>query len=333
MPRVRDGDAPAAAQRDVETRYGGKFVQCIGELCGESGAARSTGSTSSTAARRARARPTTQGPRRRPRLVGPAPTGAATQRIPAVVGSFPEPFVHGPGTPKRLPVRVECVELESDGLRAGARRARDVRRAGGAGHAAALDHLRDAARARRPLGGAARRQRARADGERARRERRLRRAARRRAQHRAARRRRARRCERWRAAAASSPRRPPATTRRSGRSPAPTTPACSPRRGRSESMACANRFARRGRRRAAQRPAAHRGAGAVIYTPRASPLHAARAGVALAYGAALIALALAFEHPAVLAARRGRRAGRRGALRRRARRSRGSPASRCRWRC
>ena len=33
--------------------------------------------------------------------------------VPAVVGSFPEPFLHGPGTDKRLPVRVECVEIES----------------------------------------------------------------------------------------------------------------------------------------------------------------------------------------------------------------------------
>ncbi len=32
---------------------------------------------------------------------------------PAVVGSFPEPFVHGVGG-KRLPVRVECSEVESD---------------------------------------------------------------------------------------------------------------------------------------------------------------------------------------------------------------------------
>ncbi len=31
----------------------------------------------------------------------------------AVVGSFPEPFIHGPGSVKRLPVRVECVEIES----------------------------------------------------------------------------------------------------------------------------------------------------------------------------------------------------------------------------
>lgn len=32
----------------------------------------------------------------------------ATQSIPAVVGSFPEPFLHGTGTGRRLPVRVEC---------------------------------------------------------------------------------------------------------------------------------------------------------------------------------------------------------------------------------
>ena len=38
---------------------------------------------------------------------------SAAQRVPAVVGSFPEPFLHGPGTSKRLPVRVECEDLES----------------------------------------------------------------------------------------------------------------------------------------------------------------------------------------------------------------------------
>lgn len=36
-----------------------------------------------------------------------------TEHVSAVVGSFPEPFLHGPGTEKRLPVRVECVEIES----------------------------------------------------------------------------------------------------------------------------------------------------------------------------------------------------------------------------
>ncbi len=38
---------------------------------------------------------------------------SATEHVSAVVGSFPEPFLHGPGTEKRLPVRVECVEIES----------------------------------------------------------------------------------------------------------------------------------------------------------------------------------------------------------------------------
>lgn len=43
--------------------------------------------------------------------------GEATN-VPAVVGSFPEPFVHGPGTEKRLPVKVECIEVDSDPCRA-----------------------------------------------------------------------------------------------------------------------------------------------------------------------------------------------------------------------
>ena len=33
--------------------------------------------------------------------------------VPAVVGSFPEPFLHGSGG-KRLPVRVECMELNGE---------------------------------------------------------------------------------------------------------------------------------------------------------------------------------------------------------------------------
>jgi len=38
---------------------------------------------------------------------------SAAEHVHAVVGSFPEPFVHGPGTVKKLPVRVECVEISS----------------------------------------------------------------------------------------------------------------------------------------------------------------------------------------------------------------------------
>lgn len=46
--------------------------------------------------------------------------GEATN-VPAVVGSFPEPFLHGPGTGKRLPVRVECIDVESEPCRAASR--------------------------------------------------------------------------------------------------------------------------------------------------------------------------------------------------------------------
>ena len=36
---------------------------------------------------------------------------SAADHVPAVVGSFPQPFVHGPGSAKRLPVRIECVAV------------------------------------------------------------------------------------------------------------------------------------------------------------------------------------------------------------------------------
>ena len=51
--------------------------------------------------------------------------GAAT-RIPAVVGSFPEPFLHG-SDGKRLPVRVEC-DAAARGPARGRRQARRARR-------------------------------------------------------------------------------------------------------------------------------------------------------------------------------------------------------------
>jgi Domain of unknown function (DUF4430) len=41
---------------------------------------------------------------------------SVTMRVPAVVGSFPEPFVHGIGG-KRLPVRIECATPGSDPCR------------------------------------------------------------------------------------------------------------------------------------------------------------------------------------------------------------------------
>ena len=93
----------------VGTRYGGGFVQSIDGLSGgRKPASRSTGSTTSTASRRPRARPTTN--------VHPGDhiwwdrhDWSQTDDVPAVVGSFPEPFLNGIDG-KRLPVRVECAE-------------------------------------------------------------------------------------------------------------------------------------------------------------------------------------------------------------------------------
>jgi hypothetical protein len=46
-----------------------------------------------------------------------------TEDVPAVVGSFPEPFLHGTGG-KRLPVRVECAEVQGAACRTVSRRLR-----------------------------------------------------------------------------------------------------------------------------------------------------------------------------------------------------------------
>ncbi len=95
----------------VETRYGGGFVKCIDSLCADGGRSvdwlyfvNGSEAPKGAAATRVRGGDRVWWDRR---------DWSETQRIPAVVGSFPEPFVHGPGTPKRLPVRVECVDLDS----------------------------------------------------------------------------------------------------------------------------------------------------------------------------------------------------------------------------
>ncbi len=102
-------------QRNAETktRYGGAFVRCIEGHCGASGGknvdwlyfVNGSEAPKGAAATKVRGGDRIWWDRR---------DWTATQRVPAVVGSFPEPFVHGPGTPKRMPVRVECVDLESE---------------------------------------------------------------------------------------------------------------------------------------------------------------------------------------------------------------------------
>lgn len=95
----------------VKTRYGGGFVRCIGSLCADAGARSDwlyfvNGSEAPKGAAATRVRSGD-------RIWWDRRDWTAAQRIPAVVGSFPEPFQHGPGARKRLPVRVECVDLGS----------------------------------------------------------------------------------------------------------------------------------------------------------------------------------------------------------------------------
>ncbi len=115
---VRDLAAPAVGggetvmrllQRNakVATRFGGGFVQSIDGLAGGGNAGRQldwfyyvNGVEASRGAAATRLRGGD-------RVWWDRHDWSATMRVPAVVGSFPEPFVHGIDG-KRLPVRVEC---------------------------------------------------------------------------------------------------------------------------------------------------------------------------------------------------------------------------------
>ena len=96
-----------------------------------------------------------------------------------------------------------------------------------------------------------------------------------------------------------------ATTRPCGRSRAPTTPVSRPRRSAFGERGLRSHFAVAWRAGAPRRSRWRRRA--VIYTRRASVLHSARPVIAAFYGAALITLALAFEHPSCWPASPARR--------------------------
>lgn len=120
LERTTD-DLPAAEtamrllQRNAEvtTRYGGGFVQCVDGLCGgDEGGRREdwfyfvNGIEAPKGAAATRVRPGDH-------IWWDRRAWDAAERVPAVVGSFPEPFLHGPGG-KRLPVRVECLRPQDD---------------------------------------------------------------------------------------------------------------------------------------------------------------------------------------------------------------------------
>jgi len=89
----------------VDTRYGGGFVQSIEGLAGDSGAKVDwfyyvNGIEASEGAAARKVAPGDQ-------IWWDRHDWSATMRVPAVVGSFPEPFVSGSGG-KKLPVRLDC---------------------------------------------------------------------------------------------------------------------------------------------------------------------------------------------------------------------------------
>jgi hypothetical protein len=109
----------------VATRFGGGFVQSIEGLAGGEEDGRRVdwfyyvnGVEAGEGAAAMRVRPGD-------RIWWDRRAWSEAQRVPAVVGSFPEPFLHGVDG-KRLPVRVECADPERPACRAVQRRLTDL---------------------------------------------------------------------------------------------------------------------------------------------------------------------------------------------------------------
>jgi hypothetical protein len=107
----------------VQTRYGGGFVESIDGLSGGREAGRPVdwfyyvnGMQAAKGAAETDVRPGD-------RVWWDLHDWSQTEEVPAVVGSFPEPFVHGLEG-RRLPVRLECADLEADPCRTVAARLR-----------------------------------------------------------------------------------------------------------------------------------------------------------------------------------------------------------------
>ena len=140
-PDVREGDTVMRFLRSrakVETRYGGRFVQAIDGLSGTaSGAKRDwsyyvNGIWAPTGAAERRLEPgdVIQWDYRR---------WDAAEKVPAIVGSFPEPFVHG-AEGKRFPTRIECAERDAPACTEVSERLSAVKIAAGFGSPGAQAH-------------------------------------------------------------------------------------------------------------------------------------------------------------------------------------------------
>jgi hypothetical protein len=114
LAKVRDSDTVMrllTRKHKVTTRYGGGFVESIDGLAGKSSSQRVdwfyfvNGIEASTGAADRKLRPgdVVQWDRRDWR---------SSMHVPAIVGAYPEPFVHGENG-KRFPVRVECAQPSS----------------------------------------------------------------------------------------------------------------------------------------------------------------------------------------------------------------------------
>jgi len=119
LARVREGETVMRALRaefDVETRFGGRFVQAIDGLGGGGSGGEVdwfyfvNGVEAGVGAAEYELSPGD-------RVQWDYRDWATTMRVPAIVGAFPEPFLHG-FEGKRRPVRVECEDAESEACRA-----------------------------------------------------------------------------------------------------------------------------------------------------------------------------------------------------------------------
>ena len=107
----------------VQTRYGGGFVQTINGLSGQYGSGRRIDwfyyVNGIEAEKGAAAFPLHRGDR----VWWDRHDWSAAQRVPAVVGSFPEPFLHG-REGRRLPTRIDCASAAAAACDVVARRLR-----------------------------------------------------------------------------------------------------------------------------------------------------------------------------------------------------------------
>ncbi len=285
---------------DVSTRYGGGFVQCVNDLCGGEASGRRedwfyfvNGIEAPKGAAATRVRPGDH-------VWWDRRVWDAAERVPAVVGSFPEPFLHGPG--REAPAGAGRVPAPA-GRRSAATRGRRSSTS-----ASPRRRRRCAARSRRTrcawssARGTSCARTARCRGSRT-----ARRASGVYAEPRAD----------GRSIALLDPRGRIVRTLRAGGGLVAATRVGEEQpvwaltgtdaagvaaavAGVRRAHAAQSLRGRRGRRRG--RRAAGPGGRTLMYRRRASPLHAARAGVTGFYGLALVALALVSTHPLLLGA-------------------------------